>query len=115
MKTVYMDTSYLVAILDPREQWHELAKSVSKSLGPVRLATSEFVLIEVLNTFAEKGPLFRAKTSDYIDLIRANANCRCSPLTSDHFYRSFNLYKQRADKNWSLVDCASMIDMQDLG
>jgi len=55
MRTVFVDTNYWVAILSPRDQWHEPACKARDSLRAAKLVTSELVLIEVLNGFSDFG------------------------------------------------------------
>lgn len=55
MRTVFVDANYWVAILFPRDQWHERACGARDSLGEARLVTSEMVLVEVLNAFSAFG------------------------------------------------------------
>jgi predicted nucleic acid-binding protein len=52
MKSVFMDTLYLVARLNPRDQWHERAHLLSTEFSDARLVTTESILLEVLNFFA---------------------------------------------------------------
>ena len=37
MKTVFADTGYGIALLNPRDDWHSRAVDASKALGKVRL------------------------------------------------------------------------------
>ena len=55
MKAVFADTGYWIALLNPHDELHECAQQVSKSLAPVRIVTSEMVLVELLNYFAGRG------------------------------------------------------------
>lgn len=48
MKTVFADTGYWVALLNPNDDWHTLALSASEALGKARLITTEMVLDELL-------------------------------------------------------------------
>ena len=53
MRTIFVDTNYWVALINPKDQWHETARESQAEIGVVRLVTTEAVLIEVLNYFAE--------------------------------------------------------------
>ena len=52
MKTVFADTDYWVALLNPQDDLHEIATHFSKPLYPDDIVTSEGVLTEVLNDFS---------------------------------------------------------------
>jgi predicted nucleic acid-binding protein len=56
MRQVFADTGYWIALVNPREQIHAKAVSVTQRLSPVRILTSEMVLAEVLNSFSDAGP-----------------------------------------------------------
>jgi len=37
------------------------------------------------------------------------------PLTDELYHEALQLYRERSDKEWGLVDCVSFIIMQDRG
>jgi predicted nucleic acid-binding protein len=41
MRTVFADTHYWLALVNPRGQWHEPAKQANLSLGPILLVTTD--------------------------------------------------------------------------
>lgn len=67
--SVFADTAYWIALLNPRDNLHERAHSVSVMLQRSRIVTSEFVLPSPL---ARSGPLLLA-TDDppYEQALRA--------------------------------------------
>ena len=52
MSEVFADTQYWIAIINPHDQWHQRAVTVSQSLGTVQFVTTDDMLVEVLNFFA---------------------------------------------------------------
>jgi predicted nucleic acid-binding protein len=48
MRMIFADTSYWVALIDGRDQWHEKSTAISKSLGNLLVVTTDEVLTEVL-------------------------------------------------------------------
>lgn len=56
MMDVFADTAYWVALLNPRDQLHARAQEASATLAGARIVTSDWVLTELLNGFAECGP-----------------------------------------------------------
>jgi uncharacterized protein len=105
MKLVFADTGYWAALLHPRDGLHEAAKSASKSLGPVRIVTTEMVLAELLAALC-KLPT-RSLVTRGVDSIRQNPNVEVVPQTSLQFAAAYERYRTFADKEWSLTDCAS--------
>lgn len=53
MKNIFVDTHYLVAIINRLDQWHSPAINIVNKLGNTKLIVTESVFIETLNYFAE--------------------------------------------------------------
>src|SRR5262245_57797268 len=105
MKTIFADTGYWVAVLNPRDSLHEKAQATLRALYPVRLLTSQMVLDELLA--ALRDPPVRAAVIEGVKAILSDPNVEVVPQTSIQFLSAFDLYVQRPDKDWSLTDCAS--------
>lgn len=112
MRKVFADTGYWIAVLNPADGLHEKAKEVSASLGTCIIVTSEMVLAELLNYFAERGDRLRAAAVSLSRNILKNPNCSVIPQTAALFADALGLYEERPDKGWSLTDCASILIMQ---
>jgi hypothetical protein len=112
MSLVFADTSYYVALVSNKDQWHDIAMEVSRDLfdGTV---TTEFVLTEVGN-FLHRPPdreLFRV----LMVTLRSDDQTIIVPASSHYFEAGLHLFLERADKAWSLTDCISFITMQEQG
>jgi len=113
VKLVFADTGYWVAILNPRDQLHERARSVSKNLGQARIVTTEMVLDESLTVL--RAPATRNTAAKAVEGIIANPNVEVVPQTSIQFREAPRLCGDRPDKEWSLTDCASFNLMKERG
>jgi predicted nucleic acid-binding protein len=113
MKKVFADTSYWIALLNPRDGLHAKAVAMPAQLPSVSLVTSEMVLAELLNGLGDAGPWKRSAAISAVETIRRTHSISVFPQTSDQFAIAFERYKQSADKNWSLTDCASFQIMED--
>lgn len=111
MKTVFVDTGYWQAVLNPNDTHNARARQVSQQLGDIRLLTTEMVLAELLAALAK--PATRATAVIGVDRIRANPNVEVVPQTSLQFARAYDLYRARSDQGWSLTDCASFMLMRE--
>ena len=112
MRTVFADTFYFLALLDSRERCHSSAADYSRD-PQLRLVTTEWVLAEFGNAYCH--PRDRA---DFVALYRSLINhprVKIIPADSRFFQRGVELFEQRADKDWSLVDCLSFVAMRDEG
>lgn len=115
MNSVFADTAYWIALIAPRDQLHHRAMQVSLSLADRRIVTSECILTELLNEFAEGKPDLRVAASKMVASIRERADLLVVPQTSSGFAAAFDLYCGRTDKGWSLTDCSSFLIMQQFG
>jgi len=115
MKKLFADANYLIALLNPRDVLHAKAKSVSAGLGQFRLVTSEMILAEVLAFYADKGAPLREAAADTASRLCNDPNATVMPQTSVLFQEALRYYRARKDKEWSLVDCASILLMQSEG
>jgi predicted nucleic acid-binding protein len=115
MKNVFADADYWIALLNPRDQLHVKARSVSMGLRELRIITSEMVLTEVLAGLASKGAALRQAAVKLVEQLQSNANLNIVPQTSIQFQKALELYRDHQDKNWSLTDCASVLVMEEQG
>ena len=113
MKTVFADTGYWIALLNPKDDWHGRVVDASRALGKFRLITTEMVLDELLAALS-KVPV-RGMVISGADAIRNNPNTEVVPQTSIQFGEAFDMYRRMPDKEWSLTDCASFVLMRQRG
>ena len=114
MRAVFADTGYWQAMLNPRDDLHDIAIRVTRSIHPVHIVTSEMVLVEVLNQFS-RGGVLRETASKMVAAIVRNPNVTVEPQTRDLFRRALEQFAKRLDKDWSVTDCASFLIMGDRG
>jgi len=108
MRSIFADTFYWIALLNPRDQAHDLALSASKALGAVRIVTTEEVLTELLNFFGSRGPYLRRAAAALVDRMQSDRRIQVVPQTHAGFLAGCLLYQARPDKGYSLTDCISM-------
>ncbi len=109
MTSVFADTGYFIGLLVESDHLHDVAAAVTKRVLARRIITSEMVLTEVLNYFAEWGRNYRAAAVSLITDLTTQQAVHIVPQTSELFAAALSLYSQRPDKSWSLTDCASMV------
>lgn len=66
MKTVFADAGYWIAILNPADDLHTKAASLSNALEPFQIVTSEMVFTEVLNSFSRRESAFRQAAAQFV-------------------------------------------------
>lgn len=112
MKTVFVDTLYWIARINPKDQWHEAAKQARATLGDVFFVTTDEVLGEFLAAMSRGGPVMRQKAVETVRAIIKNTNTKVMPQSRGSFLKAMDRYEARKDKEYSLVDCSSMNAME---
>lgn len=112
MTTVFADTGYWIALLDPQDTLHQKAINLSISLAEAKICTSELVFTEVLNHFAKGGSFLRQAAIALIQTAQENSAIEIVPQTTELFQQALILYSERPDQAWSHTDCASFCIMQ---
>lgn len=112
MRTVFADAGYWIALLNPADNLRSKTASLSNSLQPFQIITSELVFTEVLNSFSRREDAFRRAAAQFVRQSFDNSKIEVISHSGDLFRQFLNLYEQRADKAWSLTDCASFCIMQ---
>lgn len=69
MKTVFADTVYWIALLDPQDTLNPKAIHCSIILAHATIRTSEMVLTEFLNHFAKRGEIFRRESINKVKIV----------------------------------------------
>lgn len=106
----FIDTVHLLALLNPRDRWHDRALAVSQSVtGP--FVTTLAVLTEVADALAQRQ--HRRWAMEAIDDIRNDEKIACVTVTSQVFAEALRLYGGRPDRDWSLTDCVSFVVMRE--
>lgn len=114
MRVILADTFYWIAILNPRDQWHQLALNYGRKQPNIRLIVTDGIIDEVLNYFAEEGISLRSNALNLCVSIKCDRNMEIVPYTPELRQLGFELYEQRPDKGYSLTDCISMSVMRQM-
>ena len=109
MRPVFADTSYYLALVNPVDPFHELAADWAENfLG--RTFVTEYVLVE-LGSALSRG----SDRLVYLELLRrlqSDGSTTIIPASESLFRQGVALFGSRPDKDWSLVDCISMVVMR---
>ncbi len=89
MATYFADTSFWIGLSSKRDQYHH--RAVASDVSTRRIAA-----VSCLR-------------------VRADAHIEVAPLQAELMVSAVELYRGRADKNWSLTDCLSFVVMQRRG
>lgn len=114
MRSLFADTFYWAALLNPKDTWHQRVKAFNRTLIQPRLVTTDEVLTEFLNFFSAYNLKMRQGAVQRVQDILQSASVQVIQQTHESFLLGIDLYTQRQDKEYSLTDCISMCTMQQL-
>lgn len=112
MKTFFADTSYLIALVNPKDRLHQRVMALSDEVDSARVVTSEMVLTELLNHLADGGMQMRQVVVELVQEFHHDPVVSVIPQSSSQFREALALYLNRRDKTWSHTDCASFHIME---
>jgi predicted nucleic acid-binding protein len=112
MTNIFADTGYWIALVDPQDNLHQKATSLTTTLTSATIVTTEMVFAEVLNTFSKRGSFLRKAAVTLIKGAIKNPNVEIVSQSSELFHIALEFYNQRPDQSWSYTDCASFCMMQ---
>jgi uncharacterized protein len=106
---IFVDTSFLLAVLNPRDALHSRAQAWAEVIAEPLLVT-EYVIWELVNALSM--PADRPKVHAAIQEIQTASEWEWVPATPERFSAGMQLHGERPDKAWSLTDCISFLMMQ---
>lgn len=116
MTVYFADASYWIALINPTDEFHELAVEYAILLENDQIVTTQLVLNEVLNPRSGTTPQRRMAAVRLVDRIIQNPRIAVVPQTPEQFDEAFRLLRDRTDdKEWSITDCASFLAMWERG
>lgn len=110
---LFLDTSYVIARFNRRDQYHDCAKQLASSVAACReLWTTNAVLLEVAAAFSH--PDHRQIAIRVWDQFHGDdMRYRVAEASGVLLDEAVILYRQRTDKHWSLTDCLSFVVMNE--
>jgi predicted nucleic acid-binding protein len=108
---VLVDTVFVQALLNKRDQYHAKALELLPSLREsIEVLVTEAVLLEVGNALCA---INRQGAARWINACYETSNIRVVPLESALLKRAVQFYDTYSDQSWSLTDCVSFVVMRD--
>ncbi len=112
-RVVFVDTVALLALANRSDGLHSATCAVWDKLNTehANLVTSDWVLAEFLSG-ARRQPL-RTAASEMVRRLRGSKRTNIVQADRNTWEETFTLYEDRPDKEWSFVDCSSILICQD--
>ncbi len=111
----FIDTGFVIALVSPRDRYHAIAKHLSDQIEAdgTRLVTSQAIILEIGAALSKSA--FRPAAVRLIEAMQSDPLIDVIPVSDERLQQAFALFKERADKEWSLADCLSFDIMRERG
>ena len=113
MTKYFADAWFYVALMDRRDAHHARAIRLAGTISANAIVTHDAVFTEVLAYFAEDG--VRARQHAIESVRQTMRKAQVVPADRRLFNAALDRYSARPDKGYSLVDCMSMVLMEEQG
>lgn len=110
---VFLDTAYAIALSVESDEHHERAEELAEQLETetTRLVTTRAVLLEIGNALSKKR--YRKAALELLDALEQDPLVEIVSLSEELYGQALELFRNRPDKDWGLVDCVSFVVMQE--
>ncbi len=106
---VFVDTLFVVAQINQRDQYHARASELAAEFEGYPLLVTDAVLLEIGNALARN---YREQAVAVIENFLTADEVQVVRLTPQLFELAFSEYKKHQDKEWGLIDCISFVVMR---
>lgn len=113
MAGYFADSWFYIALLDDADDQHRQSVRLAQRFSRDDIVTHDAIFTEVLAFFSRAGSRVRRDAADLVR--RTMKQSRVNVVDRELFFRALDRYESRPDKEYSHVDCVSMIVMEDYG
>jgi uncharacterized protein len=111
---IFADTAGWGHLVDPTQKCHDRAAGIyrdARRRGDT-LVTTNYVLMELAALLTNPLRIPRTKIVAFVESLKTSPHVAIVHVDSSLDERAWQLFADRHDKEWSLVDCASFIVMR---
>ncbi len=112
MNSVFVDTSFVVALVNERDQHHNRASELADLFDGYPLITTDAILLEIGNALARN---FKEQAAEVVNDLLTSEEAEIVRLDESLFQKAFELYRTHKDKTWGMTDCVSFVVMRERG
>src|SRR5690348_13151479 len=113
--SVFLDTSFSIALAIQSDTNHERAIRIASDLEKAnrKIITTQAIVLEIGNALSKQR--YRQSAIKAIEHLETDPNVLIVSLSDDLLESAFDLFRDREDKEWGLVDCVSFVVMRERG
>lgn len=116
MISLFLDTSYLIAVEIADDQEHEAGLAHWRKLlksSPPRIVTTSFIFTEVITLLNSRG--LHSKSVELGKKLLSSRSIDLVHVDHELFHEGWVYFQKHKDKRYSLTDCISFVLMKRLG
>src|SRR5216684_4343570 len=109
MTSLFLDTSYLIAVESADDQYHKIASKHWRDLlkSSPRPVTSSYVLVEVVTLLNNRR--LHSKAVELGNSLLSSRLFNIVHVNQELFYEAWGYFQKHQDKTYSLTDCVSFV------
>jgi uncharacterized protein len=107
---LFVDTGYVIALINPKDRYHEQALIWANRYDRHPVITTDAVLLEIGNALSR---IARQEAAEIIEYFQTAPEATVIALNPQLFAAGMRLYTRYQDKTWGLVDCLSFVVMEE--
>ncbi len=115
MDSLFLDTSFIIALEDADDQNHQIAVAYWKAFkrNPRKIITTSYIFDEPA-TFLKRR-ISHEKAAEVGKLMLSSPTVELIHISEEHFDKSWRLFLKYHDKSFCFTDCISFLVMEDKG
>lgn len=115
-RTLFIDTVYLIATFDPKDQWTRSAERLTDTVSSLPMVTTDGIIGEFLAHFSRYGHERRLQAASYVQSLKVSPRVDIVELTAALINESIEIYAgEFLYSRLSLQDCISILVMRQRG
>ncbi len=117
MAELFADTSGWGNLVDANQPFHSLTANIYRKSRQqaVIVVTTNYIVAELIALLTSPLKISRPNIIAFIDGLKSSPYVKVIHVDNSVDQDAWQLLKTRLDKDWSLVDCASFVVMQQRG
>lgn len=115
MPDIFADTAGWGHLIDSSQPYHSQAAAIYRRARREgrRFITTNYILTELVALLISPLRLPRPRIAAFIESLKTSPNVEIVHIDAALDGRSWEFFKQRDDKEWTLVDCSSFVLMKE--
>ena len=110
---IFLDTAFAIALSVETDQHYDQAVKLAEQLETENtiLITTTAILLEIGNALSKRR--YRQAAKELLLSLEQDDKVEIKTITDEFYQKGFELFCNRPDKDWGLIDCVSFVVMRE--